>query len=301
MYQLMLLQDLSEILQYPNPRLQIRAYRGQLREYINQTIPTHWHNEFEFIITEGGIASYRVNEREYLMKSGQALFINSNRLHYGSSGDGGDFTYAVLHTHPSAMSTNPIIGQKYFNSLLCDADRDAVLLSPDVPWQRECIDALRETIALTLEPTATFELQAIARLYHIFSLFGEHDVIRLNHNTSTPADILALQDMLRFIQDHYAEPLTLGDICGAGAMCRSKCCALFKSILQQSPITFLQSFRIQRASYLLASTDGSVTEIASQCGFNSPSYFVEIFRRHMDMTPKTFRRHSQSMRVEYGA
>ena len=288
MYQLMLQENLLECISYQNPFFTVRAYEGNLYEYLNHAVPTHWHSEIEFIYIKKGQAVYHVNEQKIPMKAGDGLFVNSNRLHYGYSPEGSDFIYAVLQFHPNFIQ-NSTIRQKYLNPLISDAGRDSYFFGPSIPWQAELLDKLDALIDMNLRQTVNFELQTHTLLYSILHIMSERNVIRTQISNEAATHILALQDMLTFIQDHYAEHISLDDIATAGAMCRSKCCALFKQVLQQSPMNFTQAFRIQKSLTLLLSTDLTITEIASLCGFSSPSYYVEVFHRRMGASPKNFR------------
>lgn len=102
-------------------------------------------------------------------------------------------------------------------------------------------------------------------------------------------DTKVQKDMVSFIYQHYTEKLTLSAIAASGGVCRSKCCQIFKKYLCQSPIDFLNSYRLEVSSHLLKKTDKSITEIATECGFNHLSYYSELFMRHYGCTPRQFR------------
>ena len=54
----------------------------------------------------------------------------------------------------------------------------------------------------------------------------------------------------------------------------------------------MTSFRLEKAAELLRSTDQMVTEVAFSCGFNSASYFAEVFTRNKGCTPTQYRQKS---------
>lgn len=96
--------------------------------------------------------------------------------------------------------------------------------------------------------------------------------------------------MIGYIQKHYAEEISLNDIAAAGIMCRSKCCALFKHTLQQTPFEYLLHYRIQKSLSLLAAGTLTITAIATTCGFNGASYYTEVFRKIIGVSPSVYRK-----------
>lgn len=55
-----------------------------------------------------------------------------------------------------------------------------------------------------------------------------------------------------------------------------------------SPNTFIRSFRLKQAAYLLANNKANVNEVAYAVGFSSHSYFTTSFREYFGMSPKEF-------------
>jgi AraC-like DNA-binding protein len=52
---------------------------------------------------------------------------------------------------------------------------------------------------------------------------------------------------------------------------------------------WIQSKRIEMSRHLLSHSTRNISEICWACGFNAPSYFIRIFRRHTGMTPRQYR------------
>lgn len=88
--------------------------------------------------------------------------------------------------------------------------------------------------------------------------------------------------MFSFIYENYAGKLTLDEIAASGGVCRSKCCQIFKKYLNNSPIGFLNLYRLEVSQYQLIHTDISVTEIAlslSSIAFYSRFPITSAIRR----------------------
>ena len=54
-------------------------------------------------------------------------------------------------------------------------------------------------------------------------------------------------------------------------------------------LTALLAARLDRVERMLAASDAPIAQIASECGFSSPSYLVASYKRRKGMTPGRFR------------
>ncbi|HEV3106392.1 MAG TPA: GlxA family transcriptional regulator [Trinickia sp.] len=64
---------------------------------------------------------------------------------------------------------------------------------------------------------------------------------------------------------------------------------LFKAQTGKSPQTFAKHVRLRTARWLLTSSDRTVADIASSCGFSDASHLGREFRKQFGMPPVTFR------------
>ena len=104
------------------------------------------------------------------------------------------------------------------------------------------------------------------------------------------ADLLAQRQMVSYIYQNYSTAITLEDIAASGKVCRSKCCQIFKKYMGQSPMDFVNSYRLECSQQLLERTSLSITDICLACGFNHQSYFTKQFRLKYQCTPKEYRK-----------
>ena len=85
------------------------------------------------------------------------------------------------------------------------------------------------------------------------------------------------------------------EIAAAGKVCRNKCCQIFRRYLCQSPIDFLNHYRLEVSCHLLNTTKMSIAEICTACGFNHQSYYSKIFLRTYHCTPRDFRKRAEGL------
>ena len=58
-----------------------------------------------------------------------------------------------------------------------------------------------------------------------------------------------------------------------------------KALTGMSPVELLRKSRVEKGRHLLKTTDLSISEIAYDTGFTSPSYFAKCFKDEYAMTP----------------
>ena len=96
--------------------------------------------------------------------------------------------------------------------------------------------------------------------------------------------------MVTFIYEHFDEEISVADIAKAAFVSERECFRLFKTLLNTTPLTYLKNFRIHKACELLCHHHQcSVSEIAFQCGFQNPSYFSQVFKNLLDLSPSEYR------------
>ena len=64
----------------------------------------------------------------------------------------------------------------------------------------------------------------------------------------------------------------------------------FKSIFGLSPKNWIDEKRFDRAIALLQSSNKNIQEICLECGFSSPSWFIERFKKRYNQTPKQYQK-----------
>ncbi len=110
-------------------------------------------------------------------------------------------------------------------------------------------------------------------------------------------DSIRLAGMLRFIQEHYAESITLADLCSAAYIGEREAMRCFRRTVGESPMQYLTKFRLIKSSNLLLEDSSlSIAEIASRCGFDSPSYYTKKFKELYKNTPREYiKQHTKTL------
>jgi AraC-like DNA-binding protein len=90
------------------------------------------------------------------------------------------------------------------------------------------------------------------------------------------------------IQDNYAQPLKLAHLASLIDMSVAQMERYFDKIFHITPRQMLLKTRLDAASRLLAG-DESITDVATQCGYNDHSAFTRQFKATVGITPSQYR------------
>ncbi len=114
-----------------------------------------------------------------------------------------------------------------------------------------------------------------------------HDIQsdKINY-TRLPKNHSFLKKVLQNINNHLSN-----DYFGVEMLCKEvgvserQLQRKLKAITNKSPNQLISSVRLQRAKELILSQQNTISEIAFQTGFSSPSYFSKCFKKEFDISP----------------
>lgn len=103
-------------------------------------------------------------------------------------------------------------------------------------------------------------------------------------------DNLQLARALRYIRDHYADPLLgVEEVVAATEISRRQLEKAFRRELDRSLNEEIVRVRMEKVRNLLATTEMKVVEVAAATGFSRPSHLFRTFRKFTGVGPKTYR------------
>ncbi len=108
-------------------------------------------------------------------------------------------------------------------------------------------------------------------------------------NFSKFASIEKIDSVLKYIQNHISENLTVEVLASLVHFHPNYFTHIFKKYMGIPPIQYINKMRIERAKYLLKTTDLQINEIALRTGFCDVYYFSKSFKSFAGYSPSDFR------------
>ncbi len=119
--------------------------------------------------------------------------------------------------------------------------------------------------------------------------FIEHVNKCLYSEKNQPSN-LKMKKLLQYIEDHYADPLSLTDVAEHFHFNPSYLSNYFSTNNKEGFVEYLNKVRIEKASQHLLKDSASISEISGIVGYSDHSYFCKVFKKINGMSPSKFRR-----------
>ena len=119
--------------------------------------------------------------------------------------------------------------------------------------------------------------------------FIKEGIFQVNDTNARAIDKIFLKKAIDVINKHISDE-TFGVEVFADeiAMSKSQLRRKLVALVGESPGDLIRSVRLRKAAKLLEQNFGNVSEIAAEVGFNNPSNFAHVFKKHFGVSPTEY-------------
>jgi AraC-like DNA-binding protein len=225
-------------------------------------------------LTFSGEGHLEYEEKNYALKSGEGFIIDCTLPHYYKTSSRAGWGYHIVHFSGFAM-------KDYFSQIrngggikftFGEKDRMYTLLD-------RLYDANKEFNKQSEFLTSCILTNMLTEIMKSMSSFD---------TTEAPEKIKRIRS---YIEEHYAEDISLEKLENLFALSMYHLCREFKRYIGQSPNEYLIRTRINNAkSLLLHAGNMNVGDIAREVGFADNSHFFAIFKKYERLSPAKYRK-----------
>ncbi len=261
------------------------------RDLTDFIIPWHWHEELELGYIQEGTSKIITVGAEYIIRQGDGFFINSNVMDMKQNAAPGQQALEINHIfHPVFLSGHfkSRFEKKYLAPVINNHQIEVYIIRRGKPISDKILANLYRLKELQSHENMEFQTRNILSETWLLLLEDIQNNFKMN-KTQKFEQPDRIRNMLSFIHSHYKDKITVAQIADATGTSEREAMRSFRKALNQSPIEYLISYRLNESKKMLQNSDLPITEICYQCGFSDSSYFGKAFRKAYGLTPREFR------------
>ncbi len=233
---------------------------------------------YQWIQCRSGAGRLMVAGNEYLIAKDQGMFLLPNEIHeyYAESNEDWIVDWVGLSGSGVSEFFEKTANMKH-SGVYCVAQPEEI---------REVMEQIL-TAAQSPSPVKAMDVSALAygllMKLLVYTSSASSNSIASRYGRLTP--------VLNYIEDHYAEAITLKELSELLGVTPQHLCTLFRKIMNTRIFEYINLVRIKKSKeYLLDQPDMAIRDVAHTNGFEDVSYFCYIFKRIEKTTPGDFRK-----------
>ena len=239
----------------------------------------HYHNTYELYYLVSGEREYFIENDFFKLTDGDIVLIPKGLLHR-TAGKGAsryliNFSDALLREHFSDIAIDLVLHSE-----------GPLLFHPDdttAPYFHRVMNSLLQIYNSDDENKISI---CLGFLYQLLFMMATEQ------NTYIKPSIASgcISDVVKYINSNYATINGIEDIASKFFISKFYLCRTFSKYFGITVMTYLNTIKIKAACDMIRLGNSNMTEIATNCGFNSASYFCKVFKKEKGISPTEYRR-----------
>ena len=266
------------------PKNDVFISRGANYKKPQKIASAHYHDELELLAIYSGKLLCRVEGEDFVAEAGDVVFIGGGIPHETASMTENTQYGLIQFRESSFIDTDIRKIIKYSVKLQSlDGAPIKILHLPEL-WE-----TVEEIFGESEKKLSAYEIMIRAHITKVLAILYRNDILSDSEQVYASAPIQKILPAMIYINQNYAEDVTLDEISETIGFDKSYFCRIFKSAVGATFTEYLNFVRVCKAQKLLSSTEMSILEVSSAVGFSSVSYFNKLFRRYKNCSPSFYR------------
>ena len=245
-----------------------------------RTMEFHAHDFLELYYFLDGSVTYYIEDQVYDLCPGDLLIIPAGKMHRP----------VIANEHAAYERMVLWITPQYLQSI----DSPAGDLQKNLGEHGYCVPfrgdetvfvtaLLKKLLYMQKNDTDPKFCAGAVELY-LWTIFRSYGVIDTTHRNETQV----IPQVIRYITEHFSEPLTLEDIAAEFFVSKSYLNRHFKAYTNSTVYAYIMALRLTHARRMLREGIPAV-EAGRECGFSDYSTFYKAFKTQTGLSPQQFK------------
>ncbi|MGM0124649.1 hypothetical protein IGI37_002043 [Enterococcus sp. AZ194] len=254
----------------------------------------HYHDFYEIHCTLSGTANFYLDGKQYSLKPGSVIFINSLDLHRIVKQDSEVFERVYMFITPNFLRAH---SSKYTNLERCfhpTGTTKSKIIQTDPEQIRSYLSQLEKPIN-----KKDYGMDLIYTQQFINLLVYLNQLVMREENEIQPKEVLEnsmIEELMVYVSENLDAPLTLEDVAKKFFVSKYYIARMFKKTTGFTFHNYVLKKRLLYAKQLLVTYKNS-NEIYLQCGFKSYPHFLKSFKKEFGLTPKEYLKKHQNQEI----
>ncbi len=244
----------------------------------------HLHDMLEIYVYVSGDVDFIIGDSYKALKHGDILFTFPNELHRPVIKNSDEYERFFITVPMDAFSEFDLCESSPLDCFLREKDTGvrAIELGDE---ERSSFLRMLSKISECISEGEENRYLAYSYFLRALHILNKASCISIPEDTNLPP---VLRDVLAYISKNYAELSTVSEIAKYFHVSSSYLSSLFSKYMKVGIKQYLQYKKISGAKIMLAG-GASVTDVCFECGFNSCSHFISVFKEATGVTPNKYR------------
>lgn len=248
-----------------------------------RTMEFHAHDFLELYYFLDGSVTYYIEDQVYDLCPGDLLIIPAGKMHRP----------VIANEHAAYERMVLWITPQYLQSIdspAGDLQKNLQKVGEHgycVPFRGDetvFVTALLKKLLYMQKNNTDPKFCAGAVELYLWTIFRSYGVIDTTHRNETQV----IPQVIRYITEHFSEPLTLEDIAAEFFVSKSYLNRHFKAYTNSTVYAYIMALRLTHARRMLREGIPAV-EAGRECGFSDYSTFYKAFKTQTGLSPQQFK------------
>lgn len=241
-------------------------------------------SQYILIYCTKGCGGYRIGSRQYSVATNQCFILPPGQPHCYWADRDDPWTIYWVHFEGTLAA-----------EMVPDATHGPLDIAPSQESRIMTRNAIFEELYLTLSDSYSMDnMRYATSLLHLYLASFRHIAAyrRYRHEDERIDVPDAVASIIRYMQENLEGHITLRQLSDYTGYSVSQLSNIFRKSTGDSPLSYFNRLKIQRACQLLATTTLRVNQISAKLGIDDSYYFSRLFTHVVGVSPKKYRQSS---------
>ncbi len=220
------------------------------------------HNEAVFGHVREGVLGISIDDQSIVLEKDDLYFISPNRKYRFFDNENASVEVISLNFSNAAAMSQDYIPQSIIRALINGNCSSFAKISPSESSYAFILGAFADVKNAESEKPEYFQLLVYSKMYGMFYELFSNKYIKILDVEMRSKKYRALLRVTHYIDEHYNEGVSLEEVAEATGISRYYVSHLFKELMDNTFVGYVNELRLNHAAMLLVTTDSPIIEMA---------------------------------------